>query len=560
MKTLILFLTILTSFSTIANNKDGGNGQLVVVMKGHKNPVPYEAARAWETGKYLNFYRLPNINGNIEPREKFNRYYAVHALEWLELIKKLSPILHQDLIQAATNTSFRIVNELITWKHQPYPDGEVKYKSYQKAAYYNGEIIFSTPIMDKIGPLKDRSNKVQLTAAQNQGFILVHELINASYPNFTVAEKLKIGEALIRAKIFNDSEDDVHYNLATVSPYFLTMLPDLESFTDLVDELIRYEKDQEKRSFLFKVNNYAKEYAYTNSVLSEVVEKNVINLKLKNANEITIYLKDIHRTLNEIGFTFKQNLITLESLKNIATSLNLVLADLLVIVDPVSKKSFLTEGQSYIDMKFKETFFSNIDELLKPVLTSSDGLTDDYFELLIRPEEESSFVKHQTYEISKKLIDKENLGFNNNDYNYIQKFISENYLALSSIFKKAIENHYTSKGIFFDLKKTINHFTWQINKYDPINAKPFPFATGDKFITPYYKHLRLYNVIDVDSKNKMITTRDSTNEKIKFALKDSVKRKTYSIGNIDRVLFLDLERIKSSGFDIENNPLIAPKK
>jgi len=556
MKNLILWITLLLSSLTFAENKDGGNGQLVVIPKGQTKPVPYEAVRAWETGKYLNFYRLPNINGNIEPREKFNRHYGVYALEWLELIKKLSPILHRDLINAANNTSFRIVNELITWKHQPYPDGAVQYKSYQKAAFYNGEIIFSTPVMDKVGPLKD-----QLTSQQNQGFIVVHELINASYPEFSVDEKLKIGEAIIRAKIFNDSTVDFYYNLSTINPYFLSLLSDAESFEDLINELSHYENNQENLIFYKKVKEYAKNYAYTKSSISEVAAENIIAKKLITVEAINAYLADVNATLGQVDFTFKQSLVTFESLKEISKKLNISLADLLSVTDPISEKSFVAEGHAYIYPKFEAVFLGAINTLVNPIISSTKSLLQHYYNHVLKENALSSLTQSTISQAAEQIPDVENLGFKKLNSLFIPKLINSNLESFTTLIENSVSTFFCSKGICIDKNRTIAYAKWYNHSLDPMNPIAFPFRKGDFFLRlASSDSFALYSVDDVDLKDKVIETRLFFKRKRKYGVdyRDREMRKTiYGINsNLEELLFLDLAAIKNSGFDIKTNPNI----
>ena len=215
----------------------GGNGQLVVIPKNHTKPVPYESIRAWESGNYLNFYRLPQILGNQEPREQFNRPYAIYAQDWMEFIKTANPKIYEDLIKSAKRTSFRFISDHIAWDRKLPNLETIDYKKFETAAYYNGEIILSLPVMDSIGQLDGK-----ITKEQNQGFIVVKELLHASYPHFNELEISKIGESLIRARFFGDTADDLLYNLSSVNIKFLAYQNDKESFLFVIEELIKYEK------------------------------------------------------------------------------------------------------------------------------------------------------------------------------------------------------------------------------------------------------------------------------------------------------------------------------
>lgn len=193
-------------------DKIGGNGQLVVVPKGHSRPVPYEVAVTWETGKYRNFERLPCMPGVVEPRPEFNRPYACHALKWLELVKAVSPKLHEELLQVARRTHFNLVDNEIFWQATEPKDGELDYKTYQKAAFYNDEIILSVPAMERIGPLG--TDTVVLTREENQGLIVFQQLIHALYPYAEGSDKMDFAEVFVQKRMFQQSKEEALLHLA----------------------------------------------------------------------------------------------------------------------------------------------------------------------------------------------------------------------------------------------------------------------------------------------------------------------------------------------------------
>jgi hypothetical protein len=342
--------------------KSPSQPQLVVIPKGHTRPVPYEAVRAWETGKYLNFFRLPNVNATIEPRERFNRFYGVHALEWLKEIERLSPVLHQDLIRAARSSPFRIVNEYITWQHEPYPQGEIDYKSFEKAAFYNGEIIFSTPVMDRVGPLS-----TALSAEQNQGFIVVHELINAAYPQYPVPKKLKIGEALIRTKLLHQGPMDVAYELGSIDPYFIRLQGTEAEFMGLLDELIRYATPSDA-SALKERKEIARRYVYGGRPLPRVFAEDGLALSLSTSERpffaIDALLKQKYRALQMLGFEFKGPLIDLAAIIEIAAKRGVSVYDLVGLVDPVTGRDFREEGMKEIASRLRGDFLADFSGFL----------------------------------------------------------------------------------------------------------------------------------------------------------------------------------------------------
>lgn len=205
---ILAFCMMAMSLTGMAGSGDKGNGQLVVVPTGAKAPVPYEVAKSWESGVYRNFSKLPGINGNIERRERFNRNYAVHAQAWMNILKEYSPKIHKDLEEAGKATMFRFLSNYILWKHEDYPEGEVDYKTFEKAAFFNGEIIISTMVMDRMGGIGGVISK-----QENQGFVLIHELINAAYPSMPIKKKLRLGELIANIKLLRWSKTEFNAEL-----------------------------------------------------------------------------------------------------------------------------------------------------------------------------------------------------------------------------------------------------------------------------------------------------------------------------------------------------------
>jgi hypothetical protein len=277
MHKIILFIVIyaisLASYGqqNLRRSKEVGNGQLVVIPKGHTSPVPYEVAVVWETGKFRNFFKLPCMPGVLEPREEFNKEYACNAMPWINLVKDVSPGLYKKIIGAAGKTKFNIINNLILWEHKPYPEGEIDYKKYEKAAFYNGEIILSIPVMDRVGPLYN-----VLTKEQNQGFIVLHELINASFPNHEVAWKLELGEILINKIIFNHSKFDVMVSLGLKDINFILGENDLELLKKVLREILDIKNEDKEivAKYLFAIENIQQNGLNFKDAYLEYISKN----------------------------------------------------------------------------------------------------------------------------------------------------------------------------------------------------------------------------------------------------------------------------------------------
>ncbi len=181
----------------------GGNGQLVVIPLGVDGLVPYEIAKIKDSATYRNFFELPFMEGVYEPREILNKKYALHAMKWLELIKKNSNGLYEDLMKAAKTTRFRYVDGHLVGEIEKYPEGEIDYKTYQIAGIYHkpthnekAEIGISITVMEKLVGITDF-----ITKEENQGFVLIHELINAAYPDWKIERKLALGEIIANLKV-----------------------------------------------------------------------------------------------------------------------------------------------------------------------------------------------------------------------------------------------------------------------------------------------------------------------------------------------------------------------
>lgn len=207
----MLILGIQGAFAAMPEGGTGGNGQLVVIPQRGSKPVPYEVARSWDTGVYRNFYKMPGVDGSIEPRSRFNKQYGVYAQDWMKLIKEYSSVLYQELDEAAKSTIVRFMDNLIIWEHEAYPKDGSDYKKFEKAAFYNGEIIFSIPVMEKMGAIENILSK-----EENQGFVVIHELINSAYKErLTVAQRLNLGEIIVNLKLKGISKSDFHQDVIT---------------------------------------------------------------------------------------------------------------------------------------------------------------------------------------------------------------------------------------------------------------------------------------------------------------------------------------------------------
>lgn len=235
LRSWVFFLLTIVSVNLHAQEKLESRGSLVVVPKNHSKPIPFEAAEVWQTGSYRNFFKLPCVSEIKEPRSEFNRPYGCYAQKWLSVVKEISTVLYDHLIKAANTTHFKIISDYIRWEHIPYPDGEIDYKKYEKAAFYNGEIILSTPVMDRIGPLEN-----VLTAEQNQGYVVIHELINAAYPDKSVEWKLNLGEVILQKVMFGQSKKEALLSLIVIDLNYISAETDQDFVRDVLLEAKKY--------------------------------------------------------------------------------------------------------------------------------------------------------------------------------------------------------------------------------------------------------------------------------------------------------------------------------
>jgi len=310
-----------------ADSKGGGNGQLVVVPSTGTSPVPYEVAKSWDSGVYRNFYKLPQVGDNLETRARFNKAYGVHALAWLEVIKEYSGKLHADLVKAGKRTSFRFLDNLILWDHEPYPNGEVDYKKYEKAAFFNGEIIFSIPVMDKMEPLEG-----VLSKEENQGFVVIHELINAAYPNLTVKQKLVLGELVANIKILKWSKKEFIAELFHNQLHFLVKGEKFESIMEGLKEL--GEEQKPKLSLNFSVDEIERKWLMVKSESS--VLDGIVGLlpymsgnSVQRINKILRLLQDV-QTLNAFEGQDMDDILTVDLFKKIDGRIDVDWGDLCI--------------------------------------------------------------------------------------------------------------------------------------------------------------------------------------------------------------------------------------
>ncbi|MDH4466882.1 MAG: hypothetical protein QE271_02385 [Bacteriovoracaceae bacterium] len=491
-KKIIIQILILAQFfnyfaygqTTSSNTKlesigGGGNGQLVVIPRNHTKPVPYESIRAWESGNYLNFFRLPQIKGNQEPREQFNRPYGIYALDWLEFIKTANQKIYNDLMTSAKRTSFRFISDYIAWDKKQVNRETIDYKKFETAAYYDGEIILSLPVMDSLGDLNGK-----ITKEQNQGFIVIKELLHATYPNFSELEISKMGEAIIRARFFGDTPEDLMYNLASVSLYFLVYQNDKTNFLSILEELLKYEKIQQRREQLQDFYTYVlkfirsdiEESTFQNNLLSEIYANRPYNVK-----KIQSLLDHINFVFKSIGYTERAPFLSLEFIKKISIKTQVSLISFKKLVDPTTGKSFEKEITETLLTELKKQFqnylSSQLDEDIKGMSFSS--LINAIFEFA--NETATSDTVSLFKWVKNELVDDQNYGLkelSSEDYGIV---LMENKAIIFDKIFNSLHKELCLQKVCVDMERSKIVLDWFKKNNDPLLSNGFPFIEGEKF-------------------------------------------------------------------------------
>lgn len=355
MKSIVLIFVIFFSLFAHAS-KGGGNGQLVVIPKGHTKPVPYEAVRAWETGFYLNFHKLPGMKGVYEPRAKFNKKYGTYAYPWIYLAQNLSNKISNKLEKAMYSTSFRIINGYIAWAKKDEENGKLDYKKYEKAAFFNGDIVLSIPTLERVGPLKG-----YLSKEENIGLIVFKMLLSAAYQDLYDEDIERILEALVRVKIYGDSKEDFLYYTSSISLDFLEIDED-SSFTNLVEQLINYSNNSTRTEELKDILEIYDGYIRNPQSIKMSFLDRVLSIPFVTPRKIEKEISKLVKAYKTLGLEMKVPLFDLETLKIILEKTSTIAPHMLMkIKEPVSKKDFQTEGFKYINREIRNELFKSLD-------------------------------------------------------------------------------------------------------------------------------------------------------------------------------------------------------
>ncbi len=357
-----------------------------------------------------------------------------------------------------------------------------------------------------------------LSAEQNQGFIVVHELINAAYPDFTVVQKLDIGEALIEAKIFRHGTDDFNYRLFKVDSSFIKLLPVKEDFLNLMDELIAYERDEKKIAHFKLLKKVAETYAYSSDDISNIFVKELSAIPyMSDWTSISQYIGKIYNVLVDLGYTFQNGLITFDSLKIISSRFKIPLRDLSNITDPIKKRNFQGDFFAFLKTDIGPQILLNFESVLVSVLEeqSSYALLGQYAEYLFNPKG-SSLIHDSLFDLSKRISDNQ----------YSIKFEWTNYSELgileevTPLLEKAYYSVLAAKGYLVDIARTQKYSEW-IKKFEQgISIYSFEsiFSEDDNIIAfgEYFKQHK-FKVSGLNVSKKMLIVRNEKNKKVTYS-------------------------------------------
>jgi hypothetical protein len=180
---LTLFLAMQVSFAQ--GGQDSKGGFLVEVVKNGKTEyVPLETALVHDSATFIGLQELPGIDQNQKIDPRFNRDYGRSLAKWLDVIEQMSPKYAAVLRRTARIARFIYVDRLIVQEPDKKPDDILEYRKFKIAGRFaepnKGRprgIYVSIPVMEDMGNLGQGS----LNKEENQGFILLHELLNWTY-------------------------------------------------------------------------------------------------------------------------------------------------------------------------------------------------------------------------------------------------------------------------------------------------------------------------------------------------------------------------------------------
>ncbi len=201
----IVLMMILFNPNTQAGDK-GGNGELIVnISQDPQKPkwVIYEHALNLSICQtFVGIESLPLTNNENDMCE---RDYRVHFEKWIEIIKKPLPNMAKRILEVARKADFIFINNEIALRYKEY-NGPITFQEEKKLAIQAGNNIYiSLPNMDLISDTEEMSKESQ------QGFALIHEMLNLIYPDLEPINRIDIGKALMKLDSNNVDIGEVLY-------------------------------------------------------------------------------------------------------------------------------------------------------------------------------------------------------------------------------------------------------------------------------------------------------------------------------------------------------------
>lgn len=196
--------------AAIAGEKTG-NGGIFVKVKGQW--VQIDEARNYLERDYIGIKEL--IRSDCEGEAGCQTNFGKALRDHLEAIKTVQPELYAKIYKNANLIQFRVVDKELAYVPKDLPQStEMDLKEYKKAAIYRSEdglhgvVWVSIPVMKMAGSL----GPGRLTARQNQGHLMFHEMLNLLYAKDATWSAQKIsdyGVAILEALYEKRSEVDL---------------------------------------------------------------------------------------------------------------------------------------------------------------------------------------------------------------------------------------------------------------------------------------------------------------------------------------------------------------
>jgi hypothetical protein len=214
---LITAMSICTPLTSQAGQET--NGGLFVEVNGQW--VAFDEAVNYLTSRFSGIEQLITSDcfgqGGC-PQSNF----GLALKDWLNLFEKLNPDIYEKIQKKGSVLEFRYINNTLSYVPDEFPRSEIDFKTYAKAAVYRpgeglgGVVYVSIPVMNAAG----QAASGRLTARQNQGFILFHELLNSVFSDTYNATSIsEYGVTVLDAHYSNWTSDERNFfGLLTSEP------------------------------------------------------------------------------------------------------------------------------------------------------------------------------------------------------------------------------------------------------------------------------------------------------------------------------------------------------